>query len=181
MDLKFSFDDPKYEHITDIDQLNKAVGLLEKRDMLGIDIEATGLDPYNDKLLLVQIGTEEVSYIFDAQTMPLYGVEPLIKLLENPKIVKIMHNGKFDYGFIKLQVGAKVNNIFDTMLAEGILTAGLKRPQSLANLSEQYLETRLDKTTRKSFEELKTRITESQLKYSALDTLVLFPIFERPV
>lgn len=178
MDLKFSFSDPKYQHITTLDGVTKAVEELEKHQMLGVDIEGTGLDPYTDKLLLLQIGTDEVSYIFDAQVMPLYGIKPLIDLLENPKIIKIMHNGKFDYGFIKLQVGAKINNIFDTMLAEGVLTAGLKRPQSLAALSEQYLETRLDKSTRKSFEELKTKITESQLKYSALDTLVLFPIFE---
>jgi len=178
MDLKFSFSDPKYEHITTMDQLIKAVEELEKHQMLGVDIEGTGLDPYTDKLLLLQIGTDEVSYIFDAQVIPLHGIQPLIELLENPKIIKIMHNGKFDYGFIKVQVGAKINNIFDTMLAEGVLTAGLKRPQSLAALSEQYLETRLDKSTRKSFEELKTQISESQLKYSALDTLVLFPIFE---
>lgn len=178
MELKFSFSDPKYEHITNMDQLKKAVEILEKQPMVGIDIEGTGLDPYIDKLLLLQIGTEEVSYIFDAQIMPLYGVEPLINLLENPKIIKLMHNGKFDYGFIKLQTGAKLCNIYDTMLAEGVLTAGLKRPQSLAALSEEYLETRLDKSTRKSFEELKTQITEAQLKYSALDTLVLFPIFE---
>ena len=177
MELKFSFTDPKYEHITNMEQLVKAVEVLEKQQMLGVDIEGTGLDPYTDKLLLLQIGTDEVSYIFDAQVLPLYGAGPLIKLLENPKILKIMHNGKFDYGFIKLQVGARVNNIYDTMLAEGVLTAGLKRPQSLANLSEQYLETRLDKSTRRSFEELKTQISESQLKYSALDTLVLFPIF----
>ncbi|MBU1970467.1 hypothetical protein KJ605_01690 [Patescibacteria group bacterium] len=178
MELKFSFNDPKYEHVTNMDQVIKAVAILEQQQMLGVDIEGTGLDPYNDKLLLLQIGTAETSYIFDAQRMPLYGVEPLIKLLENPKIIKLMHNGKFDYGFIKLQIGAQVNNIYDTMLAEGILTAGLKRPQSLANLSEQYLETRLDKSVRKSFEERKAQITESQLKYSALDTLVLFPIFE---
>lgn len=178
MDLKFSFSDPKYEHITNMDQLVKAVEILEKQQMLGVDIEGTGLDPYTDKLLLLQIGTEDISYIFDAQIMPLRGIEPLIKLLENPKIIKIMHNGKFDYGFIKLQIGAKVNNIYDTMLAEGVLTAGIKRPQSLAALSEQYLETRLDKSTRKSFEEQKTQINEEQLKYSALDTLVLFPIFE---
>ncbi len=178
MELKFSFSDPKYEHITAMDQLVTAVEILEKQQMIGVDIEGTGLDPYTDKLLLLQIGTDEISYIFDAQILPLLGVEPLIRLLENPKIIKIMHNGKFDYGFIKLQIGAKLTNIFDTMLAEGVLTAGLKRPQSLAALSEQYLETRLDKSTRKSFEELKTQITESQLKYSALDTLVLFPIFE---
>jgi len=178
MDLKFDFSNPKYVHITNMDQLIKAVEVLEKQQMIGVDVEATGLDPYTDKLLLVQIGISEESYIFNAQVMDLKGVEPLIKLLENPKIIKLMHNGKFDYGFIKLQVGAKINNIYDTMLAVGVLTAGLKRPQSLAALSEQYLETRLDKSTRKSFEELKSQITESQLKYSALDTLVLFPIFE---
>ena len=179
MDLKFRFDDPQYVHITNPEQAAQAVAELEKHDMLGVDIEGTGLDPYVDKLLLVQVGTAEKSYIFDAQRMSLFGLEPLIALLENPKIIKLMHNGKFDYGFIKLQVGAKVANIYDTMLAEGILTAGIKHLQSLAALSEQYLETRLNKSVRKSFEELKYQITEDQLKYSALDTLVLFPIFDQ--
>lgn len=179
MDLKFNFDNPRYEHITTRQQALETVEKLRGSKMLGLDIESTGFDPYTNKLLLMQVGTEEVSYIFDHQEFNLNGFQPLIELIEDPNIIKILHNGKFDYGFIKVQMGAQINNIYDTMLAEGILTAGLKRVQSLAALSEQYLETRLEKSVRKSFEEVRTHVSEAQLKYSALDTLVLFPIFER--
>lgn len=178
MELKFNFDDPSYVYITNRDDALKAISVLSNGQMISVDVEAGGLDPLSNKLLLVQLANESTSYIFDAQKFKLKDFEPLISLLENPKILKIMHNGKFDYQFIKVHVGAKVKNIFDTMLAEGVLSAGLKRPQTLASLSEEYLGTRLDKSLRKSFEELKTQITKEQLKYAALDTLVLFPIFE---
>ena len=78
-----------------------------------------------------------------------YGKEELLaqinELLENPKIIKLMHNGKFDYGFIKLQIGAKVNNIYDTMIAERIITTGIKRENSLGAIAKKYLGVTLDK------------------------------------
>jgi len=178
MELSFDPENPKYEYITTVKQADKALESLEKEQILGVDVEANGLDPYTTDLLLVQIGSENTSYIFDARKLNLRELKRYKALLENPKIMKIMHNGKFDYGFLKVQTGVETTNIYDTMLAESILTAGLRgKPASLKALVLQYLELDLDKDIRKTFANYTGKITEDQLKYSALDTLVLFPIF----
>ncbi len=180
MELQFNPDKPKYEYITTLDQANKALEALEKQEVLGVDVEGAGLDPRLDKLLLVQIGAENISYVFDARKLELNKISRLKKLLENPKAVKLTHNGKFDYEFIRIQVGASMDNLYDTMLAESLLKAGLRgKPASLKELSQQYLGIDLAKDVRRSFENYMGKITKEQLEYSALDTLVLFPIFKQ--
>jgi DNA polymerase-1 len=179
MELKFDPDSPKYEYVTTPKQLDKVLELLEKEKVVGVDVESSGLDPYTDTLLLVQIGTEDISYVLDARKLNLRESPRYKALIENPKIIKIMHNGKFDYKFIKVQTGAATNNIYDTMLSESVLTAGIKRrPSSLKALAEEYLDVHMDKDVRTTFVNFTGRITEDQLRYSGLDTLVLFPIFK---
>ncbi|MFA6982008.1 MAG: DNA polymerase [Patescibacteria group bacterium] len=179
MDLKFDPNNPRFEYITDIEGANKALDVLEKASIIGVDVEGTGLDPHLEKLLLVQIGTEDTSYLFDPRALDLGKLERLKNLLENPKIIKLTHNGKFDYKFIKVQTGISMTNIYDTMLTEAILTAGVgRRLHSLQVLTQDYAQFVLKKDTRESFQSYTGPITDEQKSYSALDTLVLFPIFE---
>lgn len=178
MELKFDFNNPSYEFIKTHEDAIKAIKELEKEDIIGVDIESSGLDPYTSELLLVQIGSPTKSYIFDAREAE-DELKILKDLLEDGKRLKLMQNGKFDYGFLKAKLGITTTNIYDTMLAEGVMTAGMiRKPRSLGALTEKYTGMQLDKSVRESFENLKTRITEDQLAYAALDTLVLFPIFE---
>jgi DNA polymerase I len=180
MELRFDPDNPQYEYITSPDHANKVIEELKKEKIVGVDIESTGLDPYTSTLLLVQIGTAEKSYIFDARILSLKELPQYKELLEDTKVLKLMHNGKFDYSHIKHHTGAAVNNIFDTMLTESILYAGVNgKPSSLKALSMKYLELDIEKDVRKTFYNMTGKITEEQLKYSALDTLILFPIFEQ--
>ncbi|KKS61414.1 MAG: polymerase protein [candidate division WWE3 bacterium GW2011_GWA1_42_46] len=172
MELKFDPANPSYEYITKEDQANAALENLEKAKVVGVDIESTGLDPYTSTLLLVQIGTDDKSYIFDARALDLKNFTRFKEFLESPKILKIFHNGKFDYN----------TNLYDTMLAEVILNAGLGRGYySLKDLTKKYTGMDLKKDVRETFEGVtnKTKINVEQLKYSALDTLILFPIFDQ--
>lgn len=182
MEFKFDPANPIYEHITSAGQVDSALEELEKAKVVGIDIESTGLDPYTSTLLLVQIGTEEKSYIFDARAINLKEAKRFREFLENPKTLKIFHNGKFDYKHIKIHTGAIVGNMYDTMLAEVILNAGLgKGYYSLKDLSKKYTGYEMKKEIRGTFEGVVsgTKINVDQLKYSALDTLILFPIFDQ--
>jgi len=179
MDLAFNPDKPKYLYVDTATKADEALSVLEKYPVIGIDVESTGLDPYIDTLLLLQIGNETKSFIFDARELDLKSIPRLKALLENKKKVKLLHNAKFDYKFIKLQAGARLNNVYDTMLAGAVLTAGLvgKNP-SLKELTLEYCGFDMAKNVRKSFVNYLGKITEAQIKYSALDTLVLFTIFK---
>jgi DNA polymerase I len=179
VELKFDPDNPTYEFIQTPDALDKALEALEKESVIGVDVEGTGLDPYTSTLLLVQIGTEETSYIFDARELDLSKFPRYKSLIEDPKRIKLLHNAKFDYKFLKVQTKAALSNVYDTMLAGAVLTAGLvgKNP-SLKELTHQYCGIDLEKGIRKTFANHMGPITEAQLKYSGLDTLVMFPIFK---
>jgi DNA polymerase-1 len=175
----------------------EAVDFLKQHDRLGYDVETTGLNIVGNqaKLLLMQLGTEEVSYIFDP-----YRIDPLIlkEVLESPDILKIGHNLKFDYQMTRHETGMVLTNMFDTMLAYRLLTSGLIEDgqggylangfrdknkkrfpyKSLAFLTEKYLGIILDKSTRETFinHTYGDRFTPRQLSYAADDILVLHPL-----
>lgn len=181
MELKFDPENLDYVHVTTIEESNKALKELEKEKVVGVDIEGTGLDPYFSTLLTVQIGTDKKTYIFDARKLKLGEIKRFKNFLGNRKIIKLLHNGKFDYKHIKHILGIEVNNIYDTMLSEALLNSGLGSGYySLKALSEKYANFDLDKAVRATFQGVtpSTRLTEDQLKYSALDTLIMFPIFD---
>ncbi len=182
MELKFDPANPNYIYITTQEEAEKALEELEKEKVIAVDIEANELDPYTAVLLLVQVGTEETSYIFDARKLDLKNYPRFKNLLENPTKIKLLQNAKFDYGFIKTQLGIRMNNMFDTMLAEGVLTAGIGSGLGLKDLAEKYIgHGLLDKSLQSSFKDMtpNQRVTKEQLKYAGADTLALFPIFEQ--
>lgn len=180
MDLKFDPQNPKYEYITSQDSAKKALEKLAKEKIVGVDVEATGVDPFESKLLLLQIATPDFGYVFDANKVDL---KLLKDFLEGADVLKIMQNGKFDYAFLKYQRGIAINNIYDTMLSESLLQAGLKvKPESLESLAWKYLEidmSEMKRNIRVSFIDHRGPITLEQRKYAALDALILIPIFER--
>lgn len=184
MELKFDPENPIYVHVTTENQFNEALEDLEKQKVVGVDIEGTSLDPYSSILLTVQIGTSEKSYIFDARALKLAEMPRFKEFLEDQKIIKILHNGKFDYKHIKQNLKISMCNLFDTMLTESILNAGTSSSyHSLKDLASKYTGVTLQKSVRESFEYMtaSTKLNESQLKYGAVDTLILFPIFEEQI
>lgn len=172
------FKNPQYEFVSQQKRLEEVAELLQTQPLIAVDSEADGLDPYLCRLLLVQVATEEKSYVFKADL----DFQRLQKVLENPKTMKILQNGKFDWAILKVKKGIELRNIFDTMIAERILTMGITRENSLGAIAKKYLDILLDKDWESYAwdEAARTgRITEKQLRYAALDTLVLFPIFKK--
>lgn len=175
-ELKLLQQKTSYELVKDQSRLEEVVKELKKERLLSIDLEGTSLDPYTNELLLVQIATKDIAYVFDVRQLDL---KPLAEVISNEKILKLAQNAKFDYGMLKAIVGIEVVSIFDTMLAERILTTGVSRENSLKAISRKYLGVELVKETRKTFVNNRARsFSRKQLEYAAADVLVLFPIYE---
>jgi len=165
-----------YELVTDSMGLEKAIDVLIKEPVLSVDTETSGLDPFTSKLLLVQVASPEKCFIIDATKVRL---APLKRLLESNRSLKLLQNAKFDYKMLAQQADIKLENVYDTMLAERLLTAGLGKEVNLAKIVERYLGEKLDKSVRKTFIGATSvgHLSEDQLIYAAKDTFSLFPIY----
>lgn len=167
-----------FKYIDDNVKALETISTLAKHNVLAIDTETTGLDPYTDRLLLLQIGTpEKKCFVYD---MRYVSIEILRPFIENPKILHLLHNAVFDYKFIKCKYGVKINNIYDSMLAERLLTLGLYQEANLRYVIKKYLNYEVDKGIRNEFCYFNVKsgkFTEQQLTYAAHDVDCLYPIF----
>lgn len=187
----------EYVYVDDDKEVQRAVDYLKQYDRLGYDTETTGLKLIGgfSRLLLMQLGTEEVTYLFDARKI---DTEPLKEVLESKEILKILHNAKFDYQSTKLDTGIILRNVFDTMLAYRSLTSGRiedgkggfvaagfrdkNRRQwpykSLDFLCKKFLGISLKKDVRETFADHRynKEFSLEQLTYAAEDIIVLHPL-----
>jgi len=169
---------------------------LRKQTILGLDSETggdnkrDGLDPMSgsSRMLLFQLGTPEMVYLFEPALVP-----NLKEVLEDQSILFLTQNGMFDFKFTLAKYGVHFINhyydknkkacvpcLYDTMLAEQILTAGLFGVSvGLEELAEKYAPHRLiSKAIRKEFIDMTGVLEERHLYYGARDVLLLFAIRE---
>lgn len=97
----------EYIYIDTDKSAQHAIDYLSKFNRLGYDTETTGLHIVKDKvkLLLMQLGTEEVAYLFDPRKI---DTEVLREILESKSILKITHNCLMGDMRVILADGSKV-------------------------------------------------------------------------
>ena len=111
--------------------IEEAVRYCETKRELGVDTETEGFDFTVKKMIMFQIGDEHNQYVIDTRHV---SIEPLRGVLEDREIIKIFHNVKFDYKFIKKWSNITCQGVYDTFLAELVnncgrrIGFGLKRP-----------------------------------------------------
>ncbi|MDP2720690.1 MAG: DNA polymerase [bacterium] len=171
----------KYNFIQTNQDLTRVLGEIEKESIISVDTEGSAYNPYEAKLLLLQIATKDNAFVIDCGQV---DISPLKPVLEANRPIKIIQNAKYDYSLLKVQAGITLGNLFDTMLAERILTCGISREISLKTLAEKYLGQKIDKSIREDFSNprnpaLRGKFTKVQLDYAASDAIVLREIFEQ--
>lgn len=172
-------DDIKYELINTKSGLKESIEEIKKSEykQLAVDTETTGLDPYTSKILLIQVSTPEKVYIYNCSEID--DFTELKELLEKKEYLLILQNAKFDFKMLKHHYKIEMNNIFDTMLAERTLMAGISREIGLKSLTAKYLGRYMDKSVRTTFINSNGKMSTAQLKYAAEDVIVLHPIYEQ--
>lgn len=150
----------------------------ESKAVLGVDTETEGFDFTCKKLIMFQIGDKDRQYVIDTRVV---DISPLRDILESDKIIKVLHNAKFDYKFIKMWAGISMEEMYDTFLVERVINCGKQDyGYSLARCVERYLGKTLDKETRNKFIGLKGQpFTVDQITYGANDVVYLLDIREK--
>ncbi len=168
----------EFEYITEEKKAEEVLDTFKDDKYLYIDTEVAvkdfnNIDFFNDKVRLIQIGNEEVIFIFDMFKIP--NISTKIKeILENKGVIG--HNIKFDIKFLKTNFDIFPKLVFDTMIASQILSAGEKERHSLDAVSFRLLDNKIDKSQQTSQWNVET-LTKEQIEYSANDVKVLREIF----
>jgi len=173
---------------------------LPHAEWIGLDIETTGLDWHHDDILLIVLSDGQEDFIIRAPEVFTrwsrwgYFKDKLGAWLREQVFDRtvVVHNASFDLVFLDAHFGCGFpERVWDTMVCEQMLTAGLPRDDGsfrgsdetaripLAELAQKYLGLTLDKELQTSFVGHEGELSEEQVAYARRDAQVLVPIAQR--
>jgi DNA polymerase I-like protein with 3'-5' exonuclease and polymerase domains len=156
-------------------RLKDAVALAEASEIVGLDIETTGLNPRKDKIRLVQISDGEKTYVVDAFKV---NVRPLFEALATYPQKVIAHGAKFEWGFIYHGFGIALDNLVDTHLLTRIAACGdMSVPGGLGAVARDMLSLELDKDMQHADWTPET-LSRRHLVYAATDAAILPQLYQ---
>ena len=154
------------------EQIDGSYARLAAAARLGCDTETSGLSARHGRLYSVQFSDGEYNVLVPvSEGVPLGR---LTDILTDPGTVKIFHNAKFDLDFLG-ENGYSVENIFDTMIAERVLTRGAGQSASLAETLYRYFAVDLDKSQRAKFTRKWDGVWTDELVDYALSDVIHLP------
>jgi DNA polymerase I-like protein with 3'-5' exonuclease and polymerase domains len=113
---------------------------VKRMDTHGKEVTSTvyegGLDPYLSRVIMLQIGDLEKQFVIDTRTE---DITELLPLFTDPKILKILHNSKFDAKHIFHCYGVWLVNTYDTMLAQNVRQNGARTSYAMDACAERVL------------------------------------------
>jgi DNA polymerase I len=163
---------------------------------LALDLETTGLNMHEDKVVSLALGTPRRVVVLDMR--PYYDLpkeeqvrwrEALAELLHLSGVTWIGHNLKFDWSFLNVHFGVRLGQVYDTMIVEQLVHGtGLLQGRVSASLLEtaQRYDIAVTKDQRSWFinlhqrpEEWEAPFPEEQLTYIVQDIDVPYRIAEK--
>jgi ribonuclease D len=138
---------------------------------IAIDTETLGLNPYRDRLCVVQISTGDRTA--DVVQIVKNGPAPrnLIRILSDPKVLKIFHYGRFDIAVLQKNLGVLTTPVYCTKIASRLARTYTDR-HGLKDIVRELLGIDLSKQQQSSDWGAET-LTQAQLDYAASDVLHL--------
>jgi ribonuclease D len=99
--------------------LESLAGELQKEPVIAVDTESNSLHAYQERVCLIQFSTRTTDFLVDP--IVLNDVTPLKPVFSSPKVQKVFHAAEYDLICLKRDFEFSFSNLFDTMIAAGIL------------------------------------------------------------
>jgi ribonuclease D len=152
---------------------------------LSIDTETLGLQQLRDRLCLVQLcdraGRATIVQIPRDQVIastPLATRAPRLKrVLEDPRVLKVLHFARFDVAVLSHYLGIRLWPLYCTRTVSKLVRTYTDR-HGLKDVALELLDVEMDKVTRHS-DWASQALTPEQVRYAISDVTMLIPIMER--
>lgn len=144
---------------------------------VAIDTETLGLNPHRDRLCVVQLsrgdGSADVVQIVKGGEPP----KNLVRLLEDPAVLKIFHFARFDVAVLKQAFGVVTAPVYCTKIASKLVRTYTDR-HGLKDLVRELLGVELSKQQQSSDWGAEV-LSDAQLTYAASDVLHLHALHQK--
>ena len=142
-------------------------------EIVGVDTEFQRTDTFFPIAGLFQLSTREQVYLLDP--LRITDFEPLVRVLENPGITKVMHACLEDLELFWHRLRVRPVNVFDTQLAYAYQAPRFSI--GFVGLVEAVLGMKLNQSETRS-DWLRRPLSPAQLHYAAEDVWYLLPLFD---
>ena len=151
---------------------------LKTNNIIGFDTETTGFSAIKDGLLCYQFGNRDTQFVIESGSFP---IELFSIYFQDSNKLFILQNFKFDGRFLlKHKIDIWKMNVFDTFLAECVLTTGLDtRGLGLDDIVWKYCNVKLDKTIRGEINRI--GLSSKVIKYAADDVVYLEDVMNKQI
>lgn len=110
--------------ITKPDEVNTLADALRNESVIGIDTEFIRETTFFPRIALIQVGTQEQTHLIDPTVLDPKGLQPVLQLFEDPKILKVMHADYSDQECFFWSYGLVAKPVLDTAVAAALCGYG---------------------------------------------------------
>ena len=143
---------------------------------VAVDTETMGLMPHRDRLCLAQFSLGDGN-AYLVQFFDYSKANNIMRLLSDPKILKIFHYARFDIMMLYKYLGAMAKNVYCTKIASK-LSRTYAQKHSLLDLCKEVLNVEISKE-QTCTDWGSESLTEEQKEYAANDVLYLHQLKEK--
>ncbi len=155
-------------------ELQQAAREWTASECIALDTEFMRVNTFYPQAALFQIATTDKCFLIDP--LPISDFSPLVELLENPEIIKIMHACSEDLEVFNTFLKCQSRAIYDTQIGAAFLGYGLSI--GYKNLMDTLFDVDLPKGEQRS-DWLQRPLTDKQLSYAAQDVTYLIEVYHQ--
>lgn len=149
---------------------------LDLGPIVAIDCETMGLNPHRDRLCVIQMSSGDGNAHLVQVAVGQTEAPNLVKMLEDPKVLKLFHFGRFDIAALFNTFGAVTAPVYCTKIASKLIRTYTDR-HGLKNLLQELLGVDISKQQQMS-DWGAPELSNAQLDYAASDVLYLHRLRE---
>ncbi len=150
--------------------LSHFAGVLRRKRVIAVDLEADSMYHFQERVCLIQIATRQESAIVDPLAVP--DLSALAPIFANPRIEKVFHGADYDVRSLHRDFGIVIHNLFDTQIAARFL--GFAETGLEAVLGREFGVSMDKKYQKKDWSQ--RPLPPEMLAYAAEDTTYLIPL-----